>query len=405
MDKGKREFTFLSVSIGIVIAVVMTAANTYLGLYAGMTVSASIPAAVMAMGIYTTLLKRKSVLECNIIQTMASAGESLAAGIIFTIPALVITGVWNDFAFWPTTLIAISGGLLGVVFMIPLRKALIVDDENLIYPEGVACAAVLQSTTKGTSGVKPIFYGLLLGGAFKFFSSGMKILQAGLEKAFFWQGRTWFVGSDLSVALMAVGYIIDLKIAVLVFLGGAIGWFVGIPLLGIVGVENKSALETAWFLWSGTIRYLGVGAMVVGGLWSVFSVRRGIKSAMGELKSTLTKRGNSQIQQDMGLCSMGIIFLLNTGIMLFLYIFLTGEFGIRGSCHFYHDCLFLFFSSGFQLYCWVGGKLQSTSVGNYHLRFIGDGILVHRIGICGKFGNPCNIGRSGSGLLCFLYFR
>ena len=325
MASEKKELTFLSVSIGIMIAVVMTAANTYLGLYAGMTVSASIPAAVMAMGIYTTLLKRKSVLECNIVQTMASAGESLAAGIIFTIPALVITGAWNDFAFWPTTLIAISGGLLGIVFMIPLRKTLIVEEKNLIYPEGVACAAVLQSTTKKASGTKPIFYGLFLGGLFKLLSSGLGVLQANVEKAFFWRGRAWFVGSDLSPALMAVGYIIDLKIAVLVFIGGAIGWFVGVPLMSIAGLENKPALDAAWFLWSSKIRYLGVGAMVVGGLWSVFSVRRGIVGAMGELKSSLAKKKASQIQQDMSLYSMAAIFLINTGIMLFLYTFLTGS--------------------------------------------------------------------------------
>ena len=323
MGSKKRELTFLSILIGIIIAVVMTAANTYLGLYAGMTVSASIPAAVMAMGVYTTLLKRKSVLECNIVQTMASAGESVAAGIIFTIPALVITGVWNDFAFWPTTLIAISGGLLGVVFMIPLRKALIEKDKNLVYPEGVACAAVLQASTKESSGVKPILYGLFLGGLIKLLSGGLKILQAGWEKAFFWQGRTWFVGSDLSPALLAVGYIIDLKIAVLVFIGGAIGWLVGVPLLGVEGIENQSALEYAWYLWSHKIRYLGVGAMVVGGLWSVLSVRQSIVSATSELKSSLVIQRTSRVQQDMNLYSMAIIFLLNTMVMLFLYIFLT----------------------------------------------------------------------------------
>ena len=120
-----KEFTITAVILGIIIGVIMTAANVYLGLYAGMTVSASIPAAVIAMGVFKGILRRDSVHESNIVQTMASAGESLAAGIIFTLPALVIVGAWNDFQFWPTTLIAISGGLLGIVFMIPLRRALI----------------------------------------------------------------------------------------------------------------------------------------------------------------------------------------------------------------------------------------------------------------------------------------
>jgi putative OPT family oligopeptide transporter len=145
MTSDLKELTLSSILIGIIIGVIMTAANVYLGLYAGMTVSASIPAAVMAMGIYRGVLRKRSLLQSNIVQTMASAGESLAAGVIFTLPALVLVGAWKEFQFWPTTLIAIAGGLLGVIFMIPLRKALIVEDKSLTYPEGVACAAVLQS--------------------------------------------------------------------------------------------------------------------------------------------------------------------------------------------------------------------------------------------------------------------
>ena len=152
MSSKIKELSLSSIGIGLLVGVVMTAANVYLGLYAGMTVSASIPAAVIGMGLYKAIFNKKSIYEVNIIQTIASAGESLAAGIIFTLPALVIVGAWNNFEFWPTTLIAIAGGLLGVIFMIPLRRVLIVEDKTLTYPEGVACATVLEAGNSDEGG-------------------------------------------------------------------------------------------------------------------------------------------------------------------------------------------------------------------------------------------------------------
>ena len=148
-DQNIPEFTFKAVFLGVVLAIVLGAANTYLGLYAGMTVSASIPAAVISMAILRGILKRGTILENNIVQTIASAGQSVAAGLIFTIPALIIVGAWTDFHFWPTALMGIAGVLLGVVFMIPLRKVLIIEEKELTYPEGVACAEVLIVGEKG----------------------------------------------------------------------------------------------------------------------------------------------------------------------------------------------------------------------------------------------------------------
>ena len=258
-----KEFTLTAILSGVVIAVVMTAANTYLGLYAGMTISSSIPASVMGMAFFMALFNKKSVLECNTIQTIVSSGGSLAAGIIFTMPALLLTGVWNDFAFWPTTLIAICGGTLGVIFMIPLRKILIVDSKELVYPESVACASVLQSS-KGKGG-KYVLQGLAVGGLFKLLTGGLDLLQSSVERAFFMGGRTWFFGCDISMALLAVGYIVHLKIAILVFLGGALGWFVALPLLGASSSEQTSALESAWSLWSEYIRYGRRGCHDCGG--------------------------------------------------------------------------------------------------------------------------------------------
>ena len=218
MKNEIKEFTPLAIGLGIIIGIVMTAANVYLGLYAGMTVSASIPAAVIAMGVFKGILKINSVHQSNIVQTMASAGESLAAGIIFTLPALVLVGAWKEFAFWPTTMIAISGGLLGVIFMIPLRSALIKNEEELIYPEGVACAAVLNAANDGDSeegnaGFIFILKGLFIGGVFKFFSSGVKLFVGSVEFATKAASSTLFIGSDISPALISVGYIVRLEIA------------------------------------------------------------------------------------------------------------------------------------------------------------------------------------------------
>jgi putative OPT family oligopeptide transporter len=277
------EFTWLSLSLGLAIALVMTAANVYLGLYAGMTVSASIPAAVLGMAAYRMLGKR-DILGTNIVQTLASSGESLAAGAIFTVPALVLVGAWQDFKFWPTTLIAMTGGLLGIAFMVPLRKLLIVESTELTFPEGVACAEVLKSGAgDGRGGVAYLIKGFLAGAVFKLAGSGMGLLSPTLEWAGKWGGRIFFVGSDLSPALLSVGFITGLEISVQVFTGGVLAWVVGLPLLAPDALAGGAPLDAAWTLWSQKIRYLGVGAMVVGGLWSIFSIRKGILQGLGSL--------------------------------------------------------------------------------------------------------------------------
>lgn len=335
-----KEFTITAILLGIIIGVVMTAANVYLGLYAGMTVSASIPAAVIAMGVYKGILRKNSIHQANIVQTMASAGESLAAGIIFTLPALVIVGAWKDFEFWPTTLIAISGGLLGIVFMIPLRKALIQDEEELIYPEGVACAAVLQSAGESNTeedakeskdNFLTIIKGLMVGGVFKFISSALGLFTGSVEFAKIIAGRSWFFGLDISPALLAVGYIVKLEVAALVFIGGILGFNLAIPMLGIpTGMEDQSALDIAWTLWSTKVRYLGVGAMITGGIWSIISVRKGIVAGLSGLKSAYdNKDGNiERTQQDMHLWGMILILLICFAIMLGLYNSMIMNFGI-----------------------------------------------------------------------------
>jgi putative OPT family oligopeptide transporter len=281
-EKSVAEFTAASVILGVVLGLIMTAANTYAGLYAGMTVTASIPAAVISMGILRGLLGRGTILENNIVQTIASAGESLAAGIIFTIPALVIVGIWQDFNYWMVTVIAIAGGLLGVLFMIPLRRTLIVEEKELVYPEGLACAEVLEvGETKG-SGIVYIFSAIGVGAVFKAWVSALGIIKGSVEGA--WAaGRTaFYFGCDMSVLLLGIGYIIGMNISALVFIGGAIGWIIGIPIYGAIkGMPAAGSLvDSAYDIWSTQIRYMGVGAMIVGGLWSIIKIRSGIAKGL-----------------------------------------------------------------------------------------------------------------------------
>lgn len=283
--------TVPAVVLGLLLSVIMGAANVYLGLKVGMTVSASIPAAVIALAILNGMMKRTSVLEANLVQTSASAGESLAAGIIFTMPALVLTGIWKTFDFWTTTLIALSGGLLGILFMIPMRRVFIVDNDELQYPEGVACAEVLRTAQRDEeshqrleTGASVIFFGLAIGALFKFVQSYMGLMKSSVEWGVFRSGRIFAAGADIAPALLGVGAIVGLSISAQVFLGGAIGWLIAIPLMSGGTVETEGdAVEAAFALWSSEVRYIGVGAMLVGGLVSIWKVRRGLVSAVTEL--------------------------------------------------------------------------------------------------------------------------
>lgn len=322
----KRELTLLSIGLGLFLGIIMAAANVYLGLYAGMTVSASIPCSVLAMGCYRAL-KRDSFYEINVVQTMASTGESLAAGVIFTIPALLIVGVWNEFAFWPTTLIAACGGVLGVVFMVPLRKALIEDDKTLIYPEGVACAQVLKAGMLDKSGVgfRSVLQGLGIGAGFKACVALFGIFKGTVEKATFAGKAPVFMGGDISPALLAVGYIVGLPVSLLVLLGGAIAWLVAIPLVAMGRVNilpEASALDLAWELWSTEVRYIGVGAMVVGGMWSLIGVRKSFVSGVKALANSGADR------KDLSPTVLGALLLINIVIMAFLYHHLIGSWGM-----------------------------------------------------------------------------
>ncbi len=280
---GPPEITLKAFVLSVVLSMVLAAANAYMGLFAGMTVSASIPAAVISMGVLR-LFRRTHILENNIVQTAGSAGESLAAGVIFTLPALLLLGAWQDFDYFSTALIAGFGGLLGVLFTIPLRRALIVE-RPLQFPEGVATAEVLKVGDRGGAehGVRAIFHAGVVGALFKFCQTGLKLWSGSFEIAHYVGGSVLYFGSNLSPALIAVGYIVGLHIAVLVFLGGALNWLLAIPLVALLhGLppQAQSAADAANILWAEQTRYLGVGAMVVGGLWALIHLRDSLASGL-----------------------------------------------------------------------------------------------------------------------------
>ncbi len=290
------EITLKGVILGIFLSAILAAANAYLGLYAGLTVSASIPAAVLSMGILR-LFRKHNILENNAVQTAASAGESLAAGVIFTFPALVLMGYWEDFNYWQTTLIALCGGILGVFFTIPLRSALIVK-EKLTFPEGVATAEVLKSGTEGGKFIKYLVIGGLIGAFVKLAVSGLKLWKGALEQASLMKGKFYaYFGMDASPALIAVGYIVGLRIAALVFIGGAISWWIAIPAyIAYYGTPEglTDPVAIGGTIWNTKIRYLGAGAMLVGGLWALLSIRNSLGVAVEQGLAAFRNRNANQ---------------------------------------------------------------------------------------------------------------
>jgi putative OPT family oligopeptide transporter len=327
--------------LGLTLSAVMGAANVYLGLKIGMTVSASIPAAVVAMLLLRRVLRGGSVLEANQVQTAASAGESLAAGILFTVPALVLIGVWGEFDYWSTTLIAVAGGWLGVLFMIPMRRVFIEESPELPYPEAVACASVLESggDDANESAGRAVLQGGLLGALVKFSIAGLGLFKSTIENALLIGGmRPVFLGADLSPALLAVGYIVRLEVALQIFMGGAIGWLLlipwapewaalfvpdSIPLAEATSAQfADSATERAWLIWSKGIRYVGVGAMAVGGLAALFRVRTGLARAVDELRRGWGAEERAELsasRANLGSSWITFFSLTAFGLVAFLY--------------------------------------------------------------------------------------
>lgn len=278
-DKTLPEFTPISLVLGLILAVVFGAANAYLGLRVGMTVSASIPAAVISMGILRYVLHRDSILENNMVQTIGSAGESLAAGAIFTMPALFMWAEESNEVAMPSfteiAAIAVCGGLLGVLFMVPLRNALIVEEHGVLpFPEGTACAEVLMAGEEGGAKSKVVFAGLGISALYKFITDGLKLFPSEVH----WNIRSLRTGFGMDVlpALAGVGYICGQRVAANMFAGGVLGWFVLIPAIVLFGGDNVVAPAKEMIsqmdvlsIWGSYIRYIGAGAVAAGGIISL----------------------------------------------------------------------------------------------------------------------------------------
>ena len=335
------QLTFRAVALAIVLAMVLAAANTYLGLFAGMTIASAIPAAVISMAVLR-LLGGGGILENNIVQTGASAGSSIASGVIFTIPALVLLGYWQDFKYSWVLAIAGLGGILGVLFSVPLRRALIVE-QKLAFPEGQAAAEVLKAGENPSQGIR-ILGVSALGGALAKLSaaSGLKLIPDVAASAGFFGKYLAYFGTNLSPALIGVGYIVGLNVGIVVLAGAMLSWNIAIPLYVATALPGNaelaqsvvglSAEDVAFTVWSKQIRYLGVGAMLVGGLWALVSLRRslasGIKSGLAAARASAAGVAVAHTEQDLPMKSVLIGIVLFTLPLLALYQAIVGTLAV-----------------------------------------------------------------------------
>ncbi len=341
-EKLMPQLTLKAIFLGIALSMSLAGANAYLGLFAGLTVSASIPAAVISMAILK-LFKESNILENNIVQTAASAGESIAAGVIFTLPALIILGYWDVFEYWWVSVIAGLGGLLGVLFTVPLRRSLIVE-EQLRYPEGTATAEVLKIGVSGAQGARYLGIAAVLGALAKLAETGLRLWPGATQTATYLGSSSAiaYVGINLSPALISVGFIVGLNIAILVFIGGALSWYLAIPIYSAFFLSTDTALITsfseganpsdlAYSIWTSKIRYLGVGAMLVGGIGALISMRgtllSGIKSGLNSKHiSEALHYDHRQHDMPMSLVLWTIVIFLVP--IFFLYQSIVDSFGV-----------------------------------------------------------------------------
>jgi putative OPT family oligopeptide transporter len=334
------QLTARAIILSVVLAMILAAANTYLGLFAGLTIATAIPAAVVSMGVLR-VLGGGGILENNIVQTGASAGSSIAAGVIFTVPALVILGYWDDFEYSWVLAIAGLGGVLGVLFSVPLRRSLIVD-QQLAFPEGKAAAEVLKAGENPQAGIKVLAGAAALGGIAKVIAaSGLRLVPDAAAHASYVGKAVAYLGTNLSPALLGVGYIVGLNIGIVVVAGGILSWNIAIPLYSsffagsdpalAARLVGASAEDAAGMIWSAQIRYLGVGAMLIGGIWTLISLR---KSLMSGIRSGLaaTRAGAAKViahtEQDLPMRAVLIGLVVFTLPLAALYQAIVGSFGV-----------------------------------------------------------------------------
>ena len=348
MSKRLPEITPKAIFLGILLSMILAAANAYLGLFAGMTVSASIPAAVISMAILKQF-KNSNILENNIVQTAASAGESLAAGVIFTLPALVLMGFWNDgFDYLEVAKISTIGGVIGVLFTVPLRRALILKAQ-LKYPEGVATAAILEAGMKNKPGgsdkdsnnINIIAFSSILGGILKLLEQGFGMWKATIQGATVLTatragnaiGTSIFsLSTSISPSLISVGYIVGRNIGILVVSGGLFSWLVAIPIYSAIYGFEGEIIPAASEIWNSQIRYLGIGAMVVGGIWSLVELFKpmikGVKASIDALKLSDSSKNIPIEEQDFPINYVGYSLLILLIPVFLIYFEILDDIGI-----------------------------------------------------------------------------
>ena len=372
--RNDLEFTFRAVAIGLILSLAMAAANMYLGLKVGITISANIPCSVIALILFHALMRTRTIAEVNLAQATGSVGEGLAAGVVFVFPALVLSGAVKPFAEWgiseyaSVTLAVLAGSILGIVLTGFLRRPMVVESKELKYPEGVATGEILKTGMAAfgegrREGIRSVVAAFLGGLAIKLCSSGVAVLQETVSGAFRLGNSAFRLGSDVSAALVGVGFIIEFNGAVLVAAGGALAWLVFIPLFTALHPSPELADAAASTMWANQVRYIGVGGMTIGGLWSIVKIRRqlvaGIRSALVGLSGSDSQPGASDQPQDVDLKQGTTWFFISAGILIAaaVYFFNVGPLG--ASIATLYTILAVFFFVAISVY--IVGLIGSTN--------------------------------------------
>jgi putative OPT family oligopeptide transporter len=372
--KNDGEFTFRAVLVGLVLSLAMAAANMYLGLKVGITISANIPCSVIALILFHTIMRAHSVAEVNLSQATGSVGEGLAAGVIFVFPALVLSEAVRPFASWgiaeyaTVTLAVLAGSILGIVLTGFLRRPMVVESKELKYPEGVATAEILKTgmaafgegRREGVQSVIAAFFGGL---AIKVLSSGLSVFQETVSGAFRLGNAVFRLGSDVSAALVGVGFIIEFNGAALVALGGALAWLFFIPLFTALQHTAGTPDVAASAMWANQVRYIGVGGMTIGGLWSIIKIRRqlaaGIRSAFVGLSETRAAASTAGDSHDVDLQRGTIWFFISAGILIAAGVYFCNLSPLGASIATLYTILAVFFFVAISVY--IVGLIGSTN--------------------------------------------
>ena len=317
-NENLKELTFRGIILGALITVIFTASNVYLGLKVGMTFASSIPAAVISMAVLK-FFKDSSILENNMVQTQASSAGTLSS-VIFVLPGLLMMGYWQDFPFWQTMLICAAGGTLGVLFTIPLRRAMVVNSD-LPYPEGVAAAEILKAGNHadGDSGVKDIAYGGVLAGLVAFLTNGLRVMADGAS-AWIQTGKAAFqLPMGFSLALLGAGYLIGIVGGIAMLIGVILTWGVAVPYFTMSGdiAADASLIDATMVVWKTKVRFIGVGTIGIAAIWTLLILMKPmIEGMVHSFRMLKGGQAESEHRVDIDLSPKTMIYILIATVVL-----------------------------------------------------------------------------------------